>query len=68
MVVYQCNVAQANMTAFFVDGSTLSNIQVRHSAYYAMYMWDVRFPCRQSNSVLVNCMKHAVSCEDGLHE
>ncbi len=31
MVVYQCNVAQANMTAFFVDGSTLSNIQVRHS-------------------------------------
>ncbi len=36
MVIYQCNVAQANMTAFFVDGSTLSNLQVRHSVYYAM--------------------------------
>jgi hypothetical protein len=31
MVVYQCNVAQANMTAFFVDGSTLSNLQVSYS-------------------------------------
>lgn len=68
MVVYQCNVAQANMIAFFVDGSTLSNIQVRQSVNHAMYMWGVRFSCRQSNSMLVNCMMHTVSCEGGLHE
>ena len=28
MVVYQCIVAEASMTAFFVDGSSLSNLQV----------------------------------------
>ena len=66
MVVYQCNVAQANMTAFFVDGSTLSNLQVRHSVCYAL--WGVRFSCRQCDGMLVNCMMHTVSCEDGTNE
>jgi len=28
MVVYQCIVAQASMAAFFVDGSSLDNLQV----------------------------------------
>ncbi len=28
MVVYQCIVAQASMAAFFVDGSSLNNLQV----------------------------------------
>ena len=28
MVVYQCIVAEANSTAFFVDGSSMSNLQV----------------------------------------
>ena len=29
MVVYQCIVAEANTIAFFVDGSSMSNLQVR---------------------------------------
>ena len=28
MVLSQCIIAEANMTAFFVDGSSLSNLQV----------------------------------------
>ena len=28
MVVYQCILAQASMAAFFVDGSSLDNLQV----------------------------------------
>ena len=67
MVVYQCNVSQANMTAFFVDGSTLSNLQVRHTVCHAM--WGMRFSCRQRDDMRV--VQYAcchVSCEVGTNE
>lgn len=31
LVVYLCIVAEANATAFFLDGSSMSNIQVSHA-------------------------------------
>lgn len=36
VVVFQCILAQANMTAFFVDGSYLSNWQVRCSSAHIL--------------------------------
>ena len=42
MVVYQCIVAQASMTAFFVDGSSLDNLQVLHLLPCS---WCVVFNC-----------------------
>lgn len=65
MVVYQCIVAEANTTAFFVDGSSLSTLQVGvASVASSIFQYHCLETCSQAqHSQLQHCtLLQSVAC------